>query len=219
MKTIQLESRPGGFSLIELLIVIVIIAILMTFAVPTVQRAMVGNRLTSASDDVVARLAYAQQEAMRTNRPVQVRFISWNDPKIPGEEIKYRGYQLYHRPGFDFNAKEQGQSETNTAVPVEGLIKFPNGVIMSPNRNFSSIMELPEKGGSIQRTMGSDLNTRYVAFEFLPDGSTNLDGSQPLWFFTLMEENKEPRGGGAPPDNYACITIDAFNGSVKVLRP
>ena len=58
-----------------------------------------------------------------------------------------------------------------------------------------------------------------MAFEFLPDGATNLSTAENLWYLTLMNENKEPQGSSTPPDNYACVTIDPFNGSVKVLRP
>ncbi|MBI4755380.1 MAG: GspH/FimT family pseudopilin [Betaproteobacteria bacterium] len=55
----------NGFTLIELMIVLVIMALLATMAVPSMQNFMANNAVASAGNDLVTDLAYARSEAAR----------------------------------------------------------------------------------------------------------------------------------------------------------
>jgi general secretion pathway protein H len=63
--------EPAGFTLIEMMVVLVILGLSMT-AVPAIVAGIDGSRLRAASDDVIARLREARNQAIRTEAPVEV---------------------------------------------------------------------------------------------------------------------------------------------------
>ncbi|MGE5319220.1 MAG: GspH/FimT family pseudopilin [Hyphomicrobiaceae bacterium] len=62
-----------GFTLIELMIVVAILAILLGLAAPYMQEFYVRNRLESTTNDLAAALATARNEAMRRGVPITLR--------------------------------------------------------------------------------------------------------------------------------------------------
>ena len=70
---------------------------------------------------------------------------------------------------------------------------------------------------------GIGLNYDYVAFRFLPDGSTNLPGKSATdangaWFVTLQNINDKPVGT-TPPNNFYTLQVDPVSGTLKQFRP
>lgn len=61
-----------GFTLIELMVTVAVVAILVGVAVPSFQGAVNGNRLASSANELVASLQTARMEAIRRNRRVVV---------------------------------------------------------------------------------------------------------------------------------------------------
>lgn len=77
-----MRQRTSGFTLIELMIVIVIVAIGMTLAVPTFRSITEKRQLTSAAESVAAFMNLAQSAAVKYDRDVAVNmqrsdFNSW----------------------------------------------------------------------------------------------------------------------------------------------
>lgn len=66
------HQRQKGFTLIELLVTMAVAAILLAVGVPSFQSAIVSNRLTSATNDLVGTLAQARSEAIRRGVRVTV---------------------------------------------------------------------------------------------------------------------------------------------------
>ena len=62
--------RAGGFTLIELMMVLVIIAVLLGVAGPAFQESLRRSRLQSALNDTVSMLSFARAEAVSRNGPV-----------------------------------------------------------------------------------------------------------------------------------------------------
>lgn len=57
--------RQAGFSLIELMVVIAIVAILAALALPTFQQSIRANRVTTGTNEMIASLSLARSEAIR----------------------------------------------------------------------------------------------------------------------------------------------------------
>ena len=64
--------RPYGFTLVELMVTIAIFAILVTVAVPSFRLIIENNRVTAASNELVAAFNYARSEAVRRGLPASV---------------------------------------------------------------------------------------------------------------------------------------------------
>jgi prepilin-type N-terminal cleavage/methylation domain-containing protein len=80
------NSRLKGFTIIELLVVIVIIAILASMAIPALKGFSEANTMTAASRQMMDDIAYARQKAMNNRTTVYMVFIPpsfWNMPGAP----------------------------------------------------------------------------------------------------------------------------------------
>jgi type IV fimbrial biogenesis protein FimT len=72
-----IKRKLSGFTLIELMITMVIIAIGVSLAMPTFVAVMEKRRLVSAAEEVVSFMAFARSEAIKRNKKVSV---SWYTP-------------------------------------------------------------------------------------------------------------------------------------------
>lgn len=65
-------KRPAGFSLIELMITIAVLAILVALAAPSFSSIINANRITGQTNELVSSLQLARMEAVRRNEAVRV---------------------------------------------------------------------------------------------------------------------------------------------------
>jgi type IV fimbrial biogenesis protein FimT len=66
------RAAGRGFTLIELIVAIAVLAILVALAVPSFTALINGNRVTSAANEMVASLQLARMESLRRNMRVAV---------------------------------------------------------------------------------------------------------------------------------------------------
>ncbi len=74
----MMADRPThqhrGFTLVELMVVVAILAIILLAAIPSFQRWIESRRLIGLADNVLNDLRYAQSEAIKTGTPVVITF-------------------------------------------------------------------------------------------------------------------------------------------------
>lgn len=68
----QKTNRCHGFTMLELMIVLVVVAIGVALAMPTYQDVTQRRQTTAQAQGLAAFLSYAQTQAMKANRPISV---------------------------------------------------------------------------------------------------------------------------------------------------
>jgi uncharacterized protein (TIGR02596 family) len=207
-----------GFTLVELLVVLAIIAILGVLTVPAITTALRGSAITQGAQKVLNEIAAARQVALAQNRVVEVRFYRLAKSGMPGETVgtpstgKFRALQTFV---YDSSGK---------ATALDKVQLLPDTVIMDSNSTLSTLL-----GPTQSKTTWTaadpqfplpTVGTAYNAsvFDFEPDGSTNLNPIGTQWFLTL---HSFTAGDNLTtlPTNFFILQIDALNGHVQNYRP
>ena len=71
IKQMNIASHRG-FTLVELIIVIVLLAVLAAIAIPSYSNMIITNRMTTEVNSFVSDLHYAKTEAIKRSRNVQI---------------------------------------------------------------------------------------------------------------------------------------------------
>lgn len=66
------HSRSGGFTLVELMVTLAVVAILATIGVPSYQTLVNNNRLTTQANSLVSAMNFARSEAIKRSQSVTV---------------------------------------------------------------------------------------------------------------------------------------------------
>ena len=237
MTSVQAKASQRGFSLVELLVVIVVIGIIAGFAVPATQSVMRGSAMQSAIAQLSDHLSFARQYAVANSRTVEVRFYRFGDPEIPGEDAEnpssghFRSFQSFTR------------SDVGPWVPISKIIQLPDQVIINPGARLSTIIgeEYPVRGVSSQQVRqdpnapelprGVGRKYDYVPVRFVSSGATDLapvgrpgaasQGGR--WHVTVhplseLIKTNPPASDMAPP-NYATWMVDPVSGIGRIYRP
>jgi type IV fimbrial biogenesis protein FimT len=99
--------RPHGFSLLELMITITVVAILLAIAVPSFRDVIRRNQVSSASNELLASIAYARTEAIDRGQLVSIC------PSADGAACTASG-QAYE-PGWIIYTYPAGAASANKA--------------------------------------------------------------------------------------------------------
>lgn len=222
-------QRNSAFSLIEIFVVLLIISVLMLLAVPAVEQMLRGSRVTIAGNLMVDQLNLAQQLAISTNQPVEVRIYKLPsaeaDPKT-GDLADFRGLQIFKsRPDA-------------TVEPAEKPVFFPAGIVISQNVAASSMLGVsdsdpntpdnsplidgtehePADSNPVIQLPGYETNYTYRTFRFRSNGETDM--RQVAAFLSLSTKNDKPADSSTGlPHNYVTIQVDPVNGRTRVYRP
>ena len=122
----------GGFTLIEMMVVIAIVAIFLTIGVPSFNDFISDQRVRTAASDLYGDLAYARAEAIKTSKRVIVERTSanWRD-----------GWRIY----VDLNDNASFDAATDTLLKVfdgfgtsrvqtcSGVADFASQIIFRPD--------------------------------------------------------------------------------------
>ena len=86
-------KKQSGFTLIELIIVMVVIGLVMSFAIPSMQTFNQNDRLTTNINTMISHLAYARSEAVK--RSAQVSICASGDGVTCGASNWRDGWLVY----------------------------------------------------------------------------------------------------------------------------
>ena len=118
-------SSTSGFSLVELMIVVALIAIIGMFAAPDIMTFRPNTEVRSATNDAFAHLQNAKMAALRENRNCAITF----GETVDGVLYDYAIY-LDENLNFAYNAGERVISKVNVADNLEK-------VSLNPATNFA----------------------------------------------------------------------------------
>lgn len=154
--------RTRGYSLIELMAVLAIIAIMLGFAVPSFQEFVVNYRTSVQTNDLLADLAIARTEAVKYSRPTVVRSAGgdWSDGWVVGTDLDRDGdiadeeivkSQGRAQDGFTIMAGLEG------GAAADEITFSPTGAVVLPAGNTPVEFAVCRPDGDVGRSRGISL--------------------------------------------------------------
>ncbi|NLG62461.1 MAG: prepilin-type N-terminal cleavage/methylation domain-containing protein [Candidatus Cloacimonetes bacterium] len=116
------HARRQGFTLLEVLVVMVIVAIAIMMAAPSIGRGLAQTRAQQAAATIAQDLQRAASLASRTNHPVLVRF---DLDALSYEIVDRTDGTVYARQHFGANESELSLSSMTTENTT--WVLYPNG--------------------------------------------------------------------------------------------
>ena len=213
-----LQNRPSGFTLLELMVVIGIMAVALGFAVPAFQSIGRGTALTSAGNMLTSLASSARQNSASRNVLTAMVLITGT-----GTEADYRAIGLYEFGASGF-WQQVGKWET---LPVGIAVDATDHVNCSFLENSPTLPRmLTPDGESFIRYLGQPVPTDAVAARiFVPTGAlSNPDKPAQLRLVegfidaphTVTYTRRRSDGG---PANFFDLAIVGTTGATKVSRP
>ncbi|WP_212784824.1 GspH/FimT family pseudopilin [Ferrigenium kumadai] len=155
------RARLPGFTLVELLVTIAVVAILASIATPSYRAFVAGQRIKTASFDIMSALTLARSEAIKRAAPVTVAPAGgawtngWSVTAPDGTILN----QQSALSGLSITCKSGSPSST-VACPAGGLAYAGNGRLTAATAAEVPSFEIGSTSSTAVRCISIDLSGR-----------------------------------------------------------
>ena len=181
-------SRQKGFTLIELMVTIVIMAIMAAIAIPNFAEWVAKRRVASVAEKVASQIRFARAETARLNKPVYLCPVEIEENGKPNEEDGQFCQYTYAGSGYTVWAESpvyDQKYEKNKDEPLRTII-------MNKAKDQVKVRyQIKNVGFDGKDIEGNEKDAKILAF--FPDGSIkryiadslgNMSGGYPVGGFT-----------------------------------
>lgn len=197
MKPLPQSSK--AFTLVELLAVVAVLVLLLSFTVPSVNDSMTNLNLTTQGNALGDTLAQARQMAITQNREIELRLVNLARTGTSSNPAEAKWlYQLW-----------EIDSSNNVARPVSAAQRFSEAIIIS--RDLSPLLtKLPE----LSTNFPPHGTQTYQAIRFRPNGRiVDQFGTDNYLSLTTRHE------AGSTPRNFYTLQLNPMTGGARFYRP
>lgn len=191
------RPRPVGrleaFSLLELLVVVLLIAVLSSLTVPAVASIKRGTDLQTAAARTFEQFQMSRQASCVKNRPVEMRIY-------PSDKLAQNRATIQI-----FTIEDDGSAKAASKREV-----LPEAIVISEDATLSDLL----KGKTNDPARGDYYGFRYSAGGF---PSATVTATPPV--LTLMARSDALKDPTGLPANFVTIQIEPQTGNPRLYRP
>lgn len=153
------SSKPNGFTMMELIIAVAILAIVVAFAIPGFNSLLSRTSITSDSNEFLGNLGFAKSEAIKRGQQISVNAITgdWQNGYTVNVESTSELLKQY---------VPVGKNVTPTEATSPSIVKVTfssDGLLVTAPPQFSFCTETGEPGRSITLSATGRVQSEAIA--------------------------------------------------------